>query len=149
MKNFFRILIALVTLVIFFSIFYILMIHRDVPDKIQYGMSFNTLYASELHLDWKEVYEQILTDLNVKHFRLAAHWNLVEDEDNVWNFEEMDYQVERAKEEGADIIFGVGRRLPRWPECHIPHWAIDLSWEEQKKQILEYIEVVVNRYKKW
>ena len=40
-------------------------------------------------------------------------------------------------EEGADVIFGVGRRLPRWPECHVPGWAIDMSWEDQKSEIKE------------
>ena len=48
---------------------------------------------------------------------------------------------------GADIVFGVGRRLPRWPECHVPDWAQGLSWEEQKDEIREYVEAVVLRYK--
>lgn len=110
-------------------------------------MSFNTPYARELGLDWKETYDAILDDLRVKHLRLASHWTMVEPKDDQFNFEELDYQIQRAEEVDAEVIFAVGRRLPRWPECHIPEWAMTLTWEEQKKEILEYMEVVVNRYK--
>ncbi|MDZ4284740.1 MAG: beta-galactosidase, partial [Patescibacteria group bacterium] len=44
-------------------------------------------------------------------------------------------------------ILALGRRLPRWPECHIPAWASSLSWEEQKEEIRLYIREVVDRYK--
>jgi hypothetical protein len=55
--------------------------------------------------------------------------------------------MRKAEEAGAEVIFGVGRRLPRWPECHTPDWAQGLSWEEQKKEILALIETTVLRYK--
>lgn len=121
--------------------------HKPTPERITYGMSFNTLYARELHLDWRETYDAILNELGVRHLRLAAHWPMVEPSDGVFNFTELDYQVEKAEEVGADVIFGVGRRLPRWPECHVPEWAQELSWEEQKDKLREYIKAVVGRYK--
>lgn len=123
------------------------LIHKPQPEKIQYGMSFNTPYAKELGLDWQETYDAILDDLKVRHLRLAAHWPMVEPIEDVYNFEELDYQVARAQEEGADVVMAVGRRLPRWPECHVPEWAAQMSWEEQQQHILDYITVVVNRYK--
>ena len=128
-------------------IFYIYLANRPVPEKINYGISFNTPYAKELNLDWEEVYGAVINDLGVKRFRLAAHWNMIEQDNNVWNFVELDKQINIAEENNAEIILAVGRRLPRWPECHIPGWAIDESWEFQQKEILEYIEVVINRYK--
>lgn len=121
--------------------------HKEVPESITYGMSFNTLYANELGLDWKETYEAILGDLGVRHLRLAAHWPMVEPINNVYSFTELDYQIRRAEEVGAEVILAVGRRLPRWPECHVPSWAQDLSWEEQQQQILDYSTIVINRYK--
>lgn len=136
-------LIVLVTLITL----YFLMINKPIPKNITYGVSFNTLYARELGLNEREVYDAILQDLDVKHLRLAAHWDLIEPEDDKWNFSEIDYQVNRAIAEGADIILGVGRRLPRWPECHTPSWAENLEWADQKEEIKEYIETVVNRYK--
>jgi hypothetical protein len=120
---------------------------KPVPPKITYGVSFNTLYARELGLDWKQVYDAILDDLGARHLRLAAHWPMVEEEPGVYNFEELDYQLTRANEVGADVIFAVGRRLPRWPECHIPEWSKNLSWGDQKKEIREYLIEVVKRYR--
>lgn len=134
-------------LLIIISAFYFYLAKRPIPEKINYGVSFNTLYAKELNLDWEIVYNAVLNDLGVRRFRLAAHWNMVEPEDDQWNFSELDKQVELAKEKDAKVILALGRRLPRWPECHTPHWAINQSWENQKKEILEYLEVVVNRYK--
>lgn len=125
----------------------VFLLHKPAPEQITYGMSFNTLYAQELGLDWKETYDAILDELYVRHLRLAAHWPMIEPIDDVYNFTELDYQVKRAEEVGADVVFAVGRRLPRWPECHVPDWAAELSWEKQQEKILEYITVVVNRYK--
>jgi hypothetical protein len=142
-----KILISILLLILIFISIYFLLSKRSTPEKINYGVSFNTLYARELKLDWEEVFDAILNDLNVRRFRLAAHWNMVEPENNEWNFEELDKQIELTKEAGAEVILSVGRRLPRWPECHVPHWAINKEWEDQKKEILEYMEVVINRYK--
>ena len=120
---------------------------KEKPERITYGMSFNTLYAEELGLDWQETYDAILNDLGVRHLRLAAHWPMVEPTQDQYNFTELDYQLAQAEAVGAEVIFGVGRRLPRWPECHVPEWAAMLTWSEQKAEIREYIEAVVNRYK--
>lgn len=121
--------------------------YKKKPEAITYGMSFNTLYAHELGLDWRVTYDAILRELGVRHFRLAAHWPMIEPVKDTYNFVELDYQIERAEEESAEVILAVGRRLPRWPECHVPDWAEGLTWEEQKKEILEQIEKTVLRYK--
>ena len=121
--------------------------YKPVPDQITYGMSFNTVYARELGLDWKETYDAILHDLGVRHLRLAAHWPMVEPTRDVYNFEELDYQISEAEKAGATVVLAVGRRLPRWPECHIPTWAREESWDDQKIQLREYITAVVERYK--
>jgi hypothetical protein len=110
-------------------------------------MSFNTPYARELGLDWEETYRAILSDLGVQKLRLAAHWPMVEPEDDVWNFTELDRQMELAEQHGARVVLAVGRRLPRWPECHVPAWATMQEWEQQKEEIREYMRVVVDRYK--
>lgn len=117
------------------------------PEKITYGMSFNTMYATELSLDWRETYDAIIDDLGVRHFRLAAHWPMVEPASGTYNFSELDYQIKRAEEVNAEVILAVGRRLPRWPECHVPNWAKELSVEERNFQQLEYMKQVIERYK--
>jgi len=121
--------------------------YKPVPETISYGMSFNTPYARELGLDWKETYNAILDELRVRKLRLAAHWPMVEPSNDVWNFSELDYQLARAEEVGATVIFAVGRRLPRWPECHIPDWVKATDWENQKAEQRAYVRAVVERYK--
>jgi hypothetical protein len=105
------------------------------------------MYARELGLDWKETYDAILHDLGVRHLRLAAHWPMIEPHKDTYNFEELDYQVHEAEKVNATMVLAVGRRLPRWPECHIPTWAREISIEEQQTDLLEYMKTVVDRYK--
>jgi len=134
-------------IVVVLGIIIFLLSLKEKPEQITYGMSFNTPYARELGLDWQETYDAILDELGVRHLRLAAHWPMVEPLPNVYNFAELDYQIERAEAVGAEVIFAVGRRLPRWPECHTPQWASDSSLEDRNAAQLRYMEAVVNRYK--
>ena len=97
-----RILIPLAVILLFLGAVFLLA-QKEVPEEIQYGMSFNTLYAEELNLDWKEAYDAILNELGVRHLRLAAHWPMVEPINDVYNFAELDYQIERAEEVGAEV----------------------------------------------
>lgn len=120
---------------------------KSRPEKIQYGMSFNTMYANELGLDWLETYDAIIDELGVRHLRLAAHWPMIEPKKDEYNWVELDYQLAKAEASGADVILAVGRRLPRWPECHIPEWAQDMTWNEQQQEVLTYMQAVVERYK--
>jgi hypothetical protein len=137
------VLIAMVTLVAVFAVY----AYKSKPERIQYGMSFNTLYAPELGRDWRETYDAIVNDLGVRHLRLAAHWPMVEPYRDVYNFEELDYQLDQAEAVGAEVVLAVGRRLPRWPECHIPTWAEGMTEQERQEELLDYITTVVNRYK--
>lgn len=121
--------------------------YKPVPERITYGLSFNTIYARELGLNEREVFTAILDELKVRHLRLAAHWTLVEPEPGVYDWSAIDYEVREASKRQADIVLGVGRRLPRWPECHVPGWAKELSWDEQKVEIRELLTETVNRYK--
>lgn len=125
----------------------ILLAQKPVPEEISYGMSFNTFYANELGLDWREAYDAILDDLQVRELRLAAHWPMTEPVPNVYNFVELDYQIKRAEEVGANVILAVGRRLPRWPECHVPDWAKNIPIIERQAAQINYMEQVINRYK--
>jgi hypothetical protein len=137
--------IAVVIAVVFFAVF--LLARKEVPEGITYGISYNVPYVHELGLDEEEVFDALLNDLKVRHFRMSAHWQLIEPVKDQFEFEWMDRDIEKAEAAGAQVIFGVGRRLPRWPECHVPDWAKTFAWEDQKKEIREYVEAVVNRYK--
>lgn len=140
-------IVSIILVAVLAPLFLFLASPRNIPERIVYGVSFNTPYARELGLDWKKAYLAILDELEVRHLRLAAHWTMVEPSRDTFNFNELDFQIKEAEVRGADVILGVGRRLPRWPECHVPEWARTLPWEEQKGEIRELIAAVVNRYK--
>jgi len=142
-----KILLWLCVIAVAFGVGIWVLAQKPVPESITYGMSFNTPYARELGLDWKETYDAILDDLGVRHLRLAAHWPMVEPENGQWNFTELDYQIARAEAVGAEVVLAVGRRLPRWPECHIPEWVRSYPREAKNAEVLEYVEAVVERYK--
>lgn len=143
----YKILIGFIAFFWLFGLFGLYLVQKPVPEHIIYGMSFNTPYARELGLDWKDSYRAILDELGVRHLRLAAQWDMVEPAEGIYNWSELDYQLSLAETYKADVIFGVGRRLPRWPECHVPTWAKDDTWEVQKESIRTYIAETVNRYK--
>ncbi|MFA6338822.1 MAG: endo-1,4-beta-xylanase [Candidatus Paceibacterota bacterium] len=120
----------------------------SIPDKNLYGVSFNVSYANELlGSNWKDAYIEMLDDLKVKRLRLAAQWSLVEPTKDNYDWSALDFEINEAQKRDAEVILAVGRRLPRWPECHTPDWAAKISWEEQKKEIESYINEVVSRYK--
>lgn len=120
---------------------------RKAPEKISYGVSFSSIYTEELGLNWREVYRAILDDLGARKVRIAAYWSMIEPERNSYFWDDLDFQVEEAGKRDASVILAVGRRLPRWPECHVPDWTKDLDWESQKKEIMEQVRAVVERYK--
>ncbi len=114
---------------------------------IKWGVSFDPDYAESLGLDWKRAYLALLDEVGVDHLRLAAFWNRVEPQDNQFDFARLDFQMQEARKYGAKVVLSVGRRLPRWPECHVPVWAADLSEKEQQDKVLEMLPEIVNRYK--
>ena len=115
--------------------------------ELEYGVTFSKRQAENLGLDWKKTYSDIFTELKVKKIRLSAYWNEIEGQKNNYYWDDMDWQIKTAAENNAEIILAVGGRLPRWPECHWPGWSLDIGREERKKEVREYIEAVVLRYK--
>ena len=112
-----------------------------------YGVSFNSQYANHLGYDFKEVYKTILDDWKFKYIRLSTQWNDIENVKGTYDFKEVDYLMDEAAKRNAKVILTVGRKTPRWPECHLPDWAKDLEFEEYKGSLMKYIEVMVQRYK--
>lgn len=146
MRRFFKIALWFV---IFLIVLFFVLSFRTIPQKIIYGVSFSPLHAEELGLDWKKVYGAVLGDLQAKNIRLSAYWQDIEPKEGVFDFSDMDFQMNEAKKAGVSVILAVGRRLPTWPECHAPEWEWPLSKEAGEAKLLEYIEKTVNRYKNY
>lgn len=140
-------LIRLICFVLFVAVLFVAFTLPAVPEKVEYGVTFSTLHAKELGLDWKEVYRSALDDMGIRRFRIPAYWPETEPERDVYDFSALDYQIREAKARNAEVILAVGRRLPRWPECHTPQWVGTMAWEEQKTEIKQYMTDVILRYK--
>jgi hypothetical protein len=142
------IIIGLVLLGLIVAIFCYFFVGRAKPaEKIDFGVTFSKIQSGELSLNWKEVYLAILDDLNIKRIRLIAYWQEVEPIEGNFDFEDLDWQIEEAEKRGIEIILAVGRRLPRWPECHVPDWAENLLEKEQQEKVLVVISEVIRHYK--
>jgi len=114
--------------------------------NITWGVVFSQKHSRDMGLDWKENYSALLDDLNVKDIKLAAHWDLIEPESGVYDFSDLDWQLEEAQKHDVKIMLALGMKTPRWPECHIPEWAKGLGKGVQQERILEMLETLVNRY---
>ncbi len=112
-----------------------------------WGVNFSQKQASALGLDWRAVYTALLDDLEVKKLKVSFDWNDLEPQPDVFSFDDADWQVAAAKKRGAKLLLVAGMKTMRWPECHMPEWAKELSKEEQQKEVLALLEAIVKRYK--
>lgn len=115
--------------------------------EVVFGVTFSQVFAQEMGLDWKEAYTAALDDLGVRKLRLIAYWQKIEPEREKYFWEDLDWQIREADKRGAEIVLALGRKLPRWPECHVPGWAKNLPEPEQQARILLLIEETVSRYR--
>lgn len=143
-KNYKRLVLAII--IVFFIIFLLSrgLVYRS--DQVEFGVTFSKKQALDLGLDWQKAYLDILNKLKVRKIRLAAYWDEIEAEPGQYDFSDLDWQIEQACLNGAEIILAAGGRLPRWPECHFPDWANSLPEQERQERILAYIEKVITRY---
>ncbi len=119
---------------------------KEVPNP-NYGVSFSKKYSEELGLDWKANYTALLDDLKIRNYRLMSYWDVGEPKQGTYDFKDLDWQMDEAHKRGAKVSLGLGLRQPRWPECHRPSWLSALDKEQQEAALINYLSVVVNRYK--
>ena len=119
----------------------------NFPKKITYGVTFSPEYARFLKLDWQKTYIDILDQLKVRHLRLPSNWEEIELSEGQFDFSTTDFMLDEASKRGAKVILVVGNKQPRWPECHTPLWAKALTLEKRQEKILNFIKIVVERYK--
>ncbi len=111
------------------------------------GVSFSDKYARELGLDPHQTFLALLGDLKIKHLRLMSYWDEVEPSQDHFDYKELDWQLAQAAKYHATVTLAIGLRQPRYPECHYPGWATNLSYDSQLKALYTYLAQTVNRYK--
>ena len=136
--------VFLVLLFAFLIINVSVIISVPARQKLDYGVTFSQKFAEELGLDPKKLYTEILDDLKTRDLRLIAYWDRIESEEGGFSFDDLDWQIAEAEKRGAKIILAMGKKTPRWPECHEPNWLGNLV---QNEKLLNYIKTTVEHYK--
>lgn len=139
-------------IIVFFTAVFLLGVYlirppEGITSEISWGVVFARHFSEELGLDWLETYLALLDDLGTKRLRLSLYWPEIEPRAGQYFFDDFDWMIEEAEKRDVKLILAIGRRLPRWPECHLPDWALSLSEEAQQIKVLDLIERIVKRYK--
>lgn len=142
-----KILIIASVIFLLALLYYFFIAKTPEAENINWGINFSKTYSEFLKLDWKENYSAILDDLRAKNVKLLVQWNEIEKEKGKYDFKDVDWQINQAEKYEANIIYVVGMKSGRWPECHLPYWANQLNKEQQQEEILQYIEKTVLRYR--
>ena len=112
---------------------------------VKLGVTFSSRYSSDIGLDWRENYLAVLDDLKIRKIRIPVYWDLVEKTPGVYDFSEIDWQLNEAAKRNAEIILVLGQKVPRWPECAIPSWALSDD-ARRKEALLKFIKISIEKY---
>lgn len=116
-------------------------------ENILWGVNFSQMGAENLKLNWKKTYLALLDDLGAKKIKLITNWDFVESKRGEYYFSDIDWQLQEAEKHNVELIYVVGIKTGRWPECHDPQWAKQLSVAQEQQQLLNYVKEVILRYK--
>jgi len=124
---------------------------RSIPIRVDrqvtWGVSFSGKYSRALGLDWQDNFKAIIEDLRPKKIRLVSYWDHVEFFQGKYDFSETDWLLEQLHGKPIEVIFTLGLKAPRWPECHLPDWARELSPETREEALRMYMSAVIIRYR--
>jgi hypothetical protein len=119
--------------------------HKAEPLSV--GTTFIPSYAEWFGLDAQDTLDAILYDLDIKRLRLVSYWKDIERVQGTYNFDELDWQFRMAEQAGAKVNLSLGLRQPRWPECHMPTWAMGTPQAAWYPELKKFMTAVVERYK--
>ena len=126
-KIFIILLAFFLFLIILYSVYKNLKPKEKTVAKINFGATFSIKYAQSLGLEPSEVIKAVTEELNLKYLRVPLYWDLIEPEQDKFDFKLFDELIKQAKANDIQVILAIGRKLPRWPECHQPAWTQSLN----------------------
>jgi hypothetical protein len=117
--------------------------------NIGWGVNYSPDFAAYLGFDKKELFTQILEDLKPKYVRLMAYWEDLEANRGKFDIGSTDfiYMLNSAQERNVKVILVLGRKQPRWPECHNPSWYENLPQNEKDEAVLNMLKEAVFKFK--
>lgn len=113
----------------------------------EWGLNFSSRHATYLGFDWKKVYNAVLVEMQPKYIRLPVYWEDVEAQRGEFTFGDLDYQLREAEQYGIKVILVLGKKQPRWPECHFPEWYKGLQKDEGRTALFNYMKVSGEHFK--
>lgn len=138
--------IVIVIVVMVLSYFYF---QFQPADPVKFGLTFSAPYAQHLGFNWKTVYLEILNDLQPKRLRLMAYWDVIEPQPDQFDFQTTDEMLIEAGKREIDVILVIGRKQPRWPECHEPNWVKQLTSGEKNERQIHMVEEAVKHFRQF
>lgn len=121
--------------------------HVNMQGMTQTGIVFSVKQAESFGEDPMKMYDAILSDLHPHYIRLIAYWDRIEKQQGIYDFSELDQYVKKAEQDHVLLTLIVGRKVPRWPECHMPQWAQSMGERDQNKALDAYVTAFINHYK--
>jgi hypothetical protein len=106
----------------------------------RFGVTFSAPYTEYLGNNPRAVFTALLDDLRIRHFRLTIPWDAVEKSRGQFTFADIEWQLDEAEKRDANAIVAIGRRTPRWPECHDPLWLDKMTRDEQEAATLTLLK---------
>lgn len=147
MENIIKYIFVFFVLLVFIFFIWLCWGQPKRAEKMTWGVNFSLKQAIFLELDPQELYLAILDDLKAKNVKISVHWDITEPQEKQYDFKDLDWQVAEAEKRNVNLILAIGMKTPRWPECHLPQWAMNLNKQQQQDKILKYLETTVLRYK--
>lgn len=122
-------------------------IPSKTKEPLNIGVTFSVPYAIQLGLNWRETLTASLDDLGIRLFRIPAYWSRVEPSEGNFDWSEIDFQMDEIGRRNGTVTLAIGAKLPRWPECWIPSWALQKGKNGEQEARLRYLQAVVERYR--
>lgn len=116
-------------------------------DPQQFGVTFSLKQCRSFGIDGRQTLNWLISEAGFCRFRLMSYWNEHERTSGKYDFSSLDWQLERIAQAGGIVSLCLGARQPRWPENHWPDWAWQLNTIERSKALLQYVQIVVERYR--
>jgi hypothetical protein len=113
----------------------------------QYGVSFSIKQCRNFNISPSDCLMWLIKDCGFRRFRLMSYWDELEPTPGKYDFKELDRQLGVVIQNKGVVTLCLGARQPRWPENHWPGWAWQLSKAERTDALLNFLEIVVKRYR--
>lgn len=144
-----KIFLAFLSVIILFLgvIFYYIRTSSVNPNRhIIWGITFSSQFSRQLNYDWQKNFQAIINELKPHNIRIVAYWDEIEKNKDIFDFSDLDWQMNELEKRNIMAILVIGMKVPRWPECHLPDWTKELSVAEREAVLGKYLRKITERY---